>query len=88
MSLSHERLADIGRKAATEIIGNVDKVEVDTGVNEEGQPAYYFQLYVDQGGDKAKATLLRTRLRQKIRDLLIDEKDERYPYVRFMDHRR
>ena len=84
MSISHERLLSIGAEAATEIIGNVGRVDVAPGINEQGDPSYYFKLQVDQDRDRMQAMLLRTRLRQKIRDLLIAENDERYPYVRII----
>ena len=84
MSVSHERLVSIGREAAREVIGNIEIVDVTTGINEEGHPSYYFELHINQSKDRARASLLRTRLRQKIRDLLIADNDGKYPYVRII----
>ena len=74
----------IGAQAAIEVIGNVGRVEVAPGINGQGDPSYDFMLRIDQNQDRTKAMRLQTRLRQKIRDLLIAENDERYPYVRII----
>ncbi len=82
MPLSHAELRSIGEKAIEEIVGGVGNVEVVFGLNEEGDPAYFFDVAIDQDRDRARASLLRIRLRQKIRDLLLAEQDANYPYVR------
>ena len=82
MSLSYDELRDIGEQAAREVIGNIDLVEVTSGTDGTGHPAYFFDLSLQQDRDRARASLLRTRLRQNIRDRLLAERDARYPYVR------
>ena len=84
MSVTHERLVSIGMEAAKEIVGNVANVDVASAANEYGHLSYYFELHVDQNPDRTLATSLRTKLRQRIRDLLIAENDDNYPYVRII----
>ncbi|WP_158806889.1 hypothetical protein [Beijerinckia sp. L45] len=85
MSLSPERLQSIGAQAAKDVIGNVETVAVTSGFSEDGLPAYFFELNLSQDRDRARAALLRTRLRHKIRDLLLAEEDTKYPYIRILD---
>jgi hypothetical protein len=77
----------LGRKAAQQVAGDssVEQVEVVSGEDQSGEPAYYFSFLIDQGRASQKAGLLRLRLIQKLRDELIARGDAHYPFIRILD---
>lgn len=84
--LSGSELEQIGLEAAKGVVGAgaVEEVEVVAGLDTSDEPAYFFSFLVDQGEHRQSSGLLWTRLGQKIRDALIEQGDDSYPYVRVL----
>jgi hypothetical protein len=77
----------LGRKAAQQVAGgsSVEQVEVVSGEDQSGEPAYYFSFLIDQGRASQKGGLLYVRLIQELRDELTARGDTHYPYIRILD---
>ena len=81
-------LERIGLLAAQDVIGDgVDEVEVRPGVDVDHRPAYFITYRFHDEDDRTRASLLRIRLSQAIRDALINRGDQGYPYVRLLGDR-
>lgn len=66
---------------------SVNDVDVVSGIDSTGRPAYFVEYQIGTSADRAKASLLRTRLTQELRDKLISRGDARYPFVRLVEQR-
>jgi hypothetical protein len=83
--LAQNELRDIGLTAAHEVLGDgAQDVDFKPALDAQDQPAYFvfFSFQLDQ--DRQRASLLKTRLSQAIRDKLIDRGDAHYPFVRLL----
>ena len=85
MDLSDDALREIGIEAARETVGNVGEVRISAGADADGIPAYFYEIYLQQDGDRRRAVLARMRLFQSIRDRLVAAQDEHYPYIQVID---
>ena len=80
-------LAKIGRDAARQIAGEgtVERVEVVSGEDFDGDPVYHFWFLFDQDRSRERPGLVRIRLIQTLRDELIARGDERLPVIHMLD---
>jgi hypothetical protein len=86
MSTSPSDLKILGLSAAGAVMGEglAEEVDVTEGTDSSDLPAYFFNFMFEQDRDRQRAALVRTRLAQKIRDMLIDRGDGHYPFVRVL----
>jgi hypothetical protein len=85
--LTATELEQIGREVAHAVVGadKVRQVEVVTGANWDGDPAYYFWYQFDSDPDWQRAADARIRLRQKLREELVARGDTSLPYTHVLD---
>lgn len=65
--------------------GKVEKVSVWFGQDSADQPAVYFSFLIDEGQDRQRVGLVRTRLIQELRDDLLARGFEQYPIVQILN---
>jgi hypothetical protein len=83
--LAQSELRNIGRTAAREVLdGGPQDVDFKAALDAQDQPAYFVFFSFQRDQDRQRASLLKTRLSQVIRDKLIDRGDGHYPFVRLL----
>ena len=86
MPLSEDRLREIAADAAGSVFPpeRIGDISASVGVSFSGEDAYHFVVHLDQVHDRDEAADMRIELRIAIRDRLLAEGDETYPYVRIL----
>ena len=79
-------LKELGRSAAQLSRGRIEThfVEVKSGEDASGDPAYFFQYEVPQPSDSQTVADVSAKIARLLRDTLIQRGDENFPYVRLM----
>lgn len=79
-------LKELAREAVRLVAapGDVEEIDVVAGEDFSERPIYTFSFLIPDRLERARAGLLRTRLSLKLRDLLIDARDGRYPMVQIL----
>jgi hypothetical protein len=80
-------LKKLARDAAVDIAGPeaFEQVEVETVVDLDDRPAYYFIFLIDQERAWQRPGMVRTRLSQRLREELEARGDEHRPLLRMLD---
>lgn len=78
-------LRDLSLSVAHQVVGEgVDDVDVRLSADTSDKPAYFIAYRFGDRRHRERASSLRTRLSQHLRDELIRRGDARYPFVRLM----
>ena len=86
MQVTEDRLRDIATIAVRSVFPpeRIGDISASIGVAFGGEEAYHFVVYLDQVENRDEAADMRIALRIAIRDHLLAEGDETYPYVRIL----
>lgn len=87
IQMSEAELEKLAREAALDIAGPeaFEQVEIETVVDLDDRPAYYFTFLINQDRARQRPGMVRTRLSQRLRDELEARGDEHRPLLRMLD---
>ena len=84
--LTSTNLQELGSDAAVAVAGMpADDVVVRYGEDSTGAPAYFFFFVFDDQASRDKVGALRSALGQRVRDSLISQHDDVYPYIQVLN---
>ena len=75
----------MGLEAVRSVAGiDAERIRVRVGEDSSGEPSIFFLIVMDQDKAAVGSGLLRIRIGQRLRDMLLERHDERYPFVQFL----